>query len=134
MKVSIFALIFSIAVVSCLEFDRPCRTDVPAKENFLKPAYTGIWYEIQRSDDEGADCLIHHYTVAPGINNTYDVARDGRFQGQSHRETGIAAIAFPDEVPLRAKFNATINRITGGNIFYNYQVYATGKKIEKLGE
>lgn len=127
MKFSILTLAFFITIATCLEFDRPCRTDVSAKENFLKSAYTGVWYEIQRTDDEGADCLIHHYTSSPRANNTYDVVRDGRFNGAPVRETGTAALAFPDETPLLAKFNATIDRITGGSIFYNYQVHATGK-------
>lgn len=120
-------IILSVLLVGALalEFDRPCRTDVAAKDNFLKAAYSGIWYEIQRSDDMGADCLIHHYTASSNVS--FDVARDGRFQGVEHRETGSAFIAFPDESPLRAKFNATINRIVGGPIFYNYLIHATGK-------
>ena len=108
-----------------VEFDRPCRTDVPAKDNFLPAAYTGIWYEIQRSDDNGADCLIHHYTRRANLS-AFDVVRDGVFNRTHHRETGEAWVAFPDEVPMRAKLNATVNRVTGQRLTYNYLIHATG--------
>lgn len=117
----IFALICGALAV---ERDHPCREDVPPKENFLPAAYTGIWYEIQRSDDDGADCLVHHYTRIANIS-AFDVARDGRFNGIEHRETGQAWVAFPDEEPMRAVFNATVNRVTGQPIQYNYRIHAT---------
>jgi hypothetical protein len=124
----IFALICG---AFSLEFDHPCRTDVPAKTNFLPAAYTGIWYEIQRSDDDGANCLIHHYTRVASLYG-FDVVRDGRFAGVDHRETGQAWIAFPEEENIRGKFNATINRVTGLPITYHYQVYASGKIHQRI--
>lgn len=76
-----------------LEFDHPCRTDVKVKENFLAAAYTGIWYEIQRTDDIGADCLIHHYTQMPA-EQAFSVMRDGRLDGIDYSEDGIAVRIF----------------------------------------
>jgi hypothetical protein len=39
--------------------------------------------------------------------------------------TGVVHIAFPDETPLRAIFNATLERVIGGEIEYTYRVIAT---------
>lgn len=42
------------------------------------------------------------------------------------REAGITRLAFPNETPLRALFNGTIDRIIGGTVDYTYRIYATG--------
>ena len=45
------------------------------------------------------------------------------------RETATVRVAFPDEEPMRAIFNGTVNRITGEVIEYDYRIHATGELI-----
>jgi retinol-binding protein 4 len=119
------ALVVLVGSIQAVIFDRPCRTTVEAKSNFLAIVYTGTWYELQTSDTENiADCIMHHYTQRP-ILGGFDVIRDGFFNDIWHHETGSAQFAFPDATPLLGKFNATVNRVIGGPIFYNYQVVAS---------
>ncbi|KAL7027079.1 hypothetical protein ACKWTF_005294 [Chironomus riparius] len=123
MKYLILALCVSFTLG--LEFDRPCRTDVSAKENFSPAFYTGIWFELYNSLEQGfAECIDHHYTRR-GLQQVFDVERTGRMDGVMVRETGIVRVAFPEETPMRAIFNGTINRITGEVIPYFYRIYAT---------
>lgn len=52
MKTLLILALFFVSTWS-IEFDHPCREDVNVKTNFLPAAYTGVWYEIQRTDDLG---------------------------------------------------------------------------------
>ncbi|XP_070502362.1 apolipoprotein D-like [Chironomus tepperi] len=123
MKYLILALCFGFTLG--LEFDRPCRSDVPAKENFSPAFYTGIWFELYNSLEQGfAECIDHHYTRR-GLQQVFDVDRTGVLNGNRVRETAIVRVAFPDESPMRAILNGTINRINGEVIEYNYRIYAT---------
>ncbi|KAG5683963.1 hypothetical protein PVAND_013218 [Polypedilum vanderplanki] len=126
MKFFIGILALLVCSVSALEFDRPCRDTVAAKENFSPAFYTGNWFELYNSLDQGnADCIDHHYTRR-GLQQVFDVERIGFVEGLGFlREAGVASVAFPNETPMRAIFNATITRITGGTINYNYRVVAT---------
>lgn len=86
---SVFILAVFIGSVWCLEFDRPCREDVDAKTNFLTFPYEGVWYEIQRTDDQGADCLTHRYTKNFALDG-FNVIRDGILDGVYYQEEGTA--------------------------------------------
>jgi hypothetical protein len=125
------AFIAVVALLACsasaLEFDRPCRTDVQAKERFSPAFYTGTWFELYNSIDQGAECIDHHYTRR-GIQQVFDVDRVGFITGLGLlRESGVAAISDPTAEHLTAIFNATLNRITGQVVAYNYRIVATGK-------
>jgi len=61
------------------------------------------------------------------LQQVFDVERTGWMGGFNIRETGVVSVAFPDETPMRAILNGTINRITGEVITYNYRIYATGE-------
>ncbi|XP_070502127.1 apolipoprotein D-like [Chironomus tepperi] len=123
MKYLILALCVSFTLG--LEFDRPCREDVPAKENFSPAFYTGIWFELYNSVNQtGAECIDHHYTRR-GLQQVFDVDRTGIMNGQRLRETAVVRVVNPDEVPMRAILRGTINRINGEVIEYNYRIYAT---------
>jgi retinol-binding protein 4 len=124
MKLLLLAAVL-LASSQAVIFDRPCRTTVEAKSNFLAIVYTGTWLELQTTDAENtAQCIVHHYTQRPVLGG-FDVIRDGFANDRWHHETGSAQFAFPDETPLLGKFNATIDRVIGGPIFYNYQVVAS---------
>jgi hypothetical protein len=47
--------------------------------------------------------------------------------GNRVRETAVVRVVNPDETPMRAILQGTINRINGEVIEYNYRIYATGK-------
>lgn len=110
-----------------IEFDHPCRSDVPAKENFLAIVYEGIWYINQRSDVAGPECLTHRYTRIVNKTLSFNHLEEGVLDGAPFRETGIAVIAHPDVTPIRAIFNATVDQNEGSPIEFQYQVIATGK-------
>ncbi|KAG5683964.1 hypothetical protein PVAND_013219 [Polypedilum vanderplanki] len=124
MKAFVVIAILALSA-SALEFDRPCRDTVEAKENFSPAFYTGTWFELYNSLDQGGLCIEHHYTRR-GIQQVFDVERVGFVTDIGFlRETGIASVAFPEETPMRAIFNATVTRITGGTINYTYRIVAT---------
>jgi len=42
------------------------------------------------------------------------------------RELSIVRVAFPNESPMRALLNGTVERVTGGSIEYFYRIHASG--------
>ncbi|KAG5683962.1 hypothetical protein PVAND_013217 [Polypedilum vanderplanki] len=127
MKLFIGTLALLVCSVSALIFDRPCRDTVAAKDNFSPAFYTGTWFELYNSLDQGnADCIDHHYTRR-GLQQVFDVERVGFVQERGFlRETGVAAVAFPEETPMRAIFNATLLRVDDEEeTAYSYRVVAT---------
>ena len=147
MKYLILALCVSFTLG--LEFDRPCREDVSAKENFSpafvslvvvflesvnnlknspnKNQYTGIWFELYNSINQSTvECIDHHYTRR-GLQQVFDVERTGFIGTTPLRETAVVRVVNPDETPMRAILRGTINRITGEVVEYNYRIHATGK-------
>lgn len=141
----VFALLVCGAL--CIEFDRPCRDDVDAKENFsvafvrffffdnlfyrktliinINLQYTGTWYEIQNSFTILDQCVEHHYTRRL-LLNAFEVERVHVIDGDFFFTNREVFLAFPDETPLRAIFNATIANDDGDDYNYNYRVVATG--------
>ncbi|KAL7028202.1 hypothetical protein ACKWTF_005751 [Chironomus riparius] len=124
--VILFALFCS--AFGFVEFDHPCRDTVPAKENFSPAFFTGIWFEVLHSlNGEDADmvqCIDHHYTRR-GLQQVFDVERTGIFRGTRMAENSIVRVAFPDESPMRALLNGTVERVTGGSIEYFYRIHAS---------
>jgi hypothetical protein len=70
-------------------------------------------------------CIDHHYTRR-GLQQVFDVERTGIFRGSYMRELSIVRVAFPDESPMRALLNGTVDRVTGGSIEYFYRIHASG--------
>lgn len=72
--------------------------------------------------------MTHHYTRR-GLEQVFDVESLYNINGQYILLETEVKIAFPDEVPMRGLFNATVD--FGGRINeYAYQVYVTGMKFK----
>lgn len=76
-------------------------------------------------------CIDHHYTRR-GLQQVFDVERTGFFRGSYMRELSIVRVAFPDESPMRALLNGTVDRVTGGSIEYFYRIHASGNFLSMI--
>jgi hypothetical protein len=129
-SLKMFKFILIISTLFCgvqlIEFDHPCHEfeEIPVKGNFGTLFYEGVWYPIERTDLEGPHCLIHRYTRRFNTTLSFYHQEEGKLLGEPVRTEGIASIAFPEETPLRAIFNATIEE---PSFEFQYQVVASGK-------
>ena len=109
-----FFLAFSllIATAASLRVDGPCRTDIRPRDGFNQQQYMGLWYELERYEDnfatfEGSECgtAIYATTHDGGIR----LHLEGRLDGQQWEEVGYGEVAFLHLEPVPAIWNTSFN-------------------------
>uniref|UniRef100_A0A4Y0BP82 Apolipoprotein D n=1 Tax=Anopheles funestus TaxID=62324 RepID=A0A4Y0BP82_ANOFN len=123
-------------------FERPCRTDVSAVQDFQVDKYLGLWYDLEHyeaSFEQNTDCVTAEYSrYEDGSIRVFNSAVR-LTDGLLYAVDGLALLSYPDAEVLEAKLNVSFYGAPNDESNYwvldtDYENYSIVWSCEPLGE
>uniref|UniRef100_A0A182NRI3 Apolipoprotein D n=1 Tax=Anopheles dirus TaxID=7168 RepID=A0A182NRI3_9DIPT len=139
----------NVATVDCMMllkwgtiFERPCRTDVEAVQDFQVEQYLGLWYDLEHyeaSFEQNTDCVTAEYSRNEDGSIRVFNSAVRLTDGLLYAVDGLALVSYPEAEVLEAKLNVSFYGAPNDESNYwvldtDYENYSIVWSCEPLGE